>query len=124
MVKLETKIVKLSQIYYYWKNRPEDEETLVDFYLEAETTKVVSLMESIQKEGIKEPLMVIPFNYKCKDVPFLKREEQIYLLIDGYHRFFIAKKLGIEEVPIRFLTEEEMILAMWLKRCPYRLEGV
>lgn len=60
------------------------------------------LMESIQKNGIMNPLIVMP------------KEDGTYQIISGHRRRHCAEKLGMEKVPalIRFMQEEDSIISM------------
>lgn len=52
-----------------------------------------ALEKSITKEGIKEPLEVFVDELGEK------------ILSSGHHRYLIAKKLGLDEIPVKFIYE-------------------
>ena len=60
------------------------------------------LMESIEKFGILNPLIVRPM------------KEGVYEIISGHRRRFAAEKLGYRKVPviIRVMRDEESVIAM------------
>ena len=61
-----------------------------------------TLMESIQKYGILNPIIVHPL------------PEGIYEIISGHRRKYAAKLLGYRKVPvvIRMMTNEEAVISM------------
>lgn len=60
------------------------------------------LLDSIQKSGIMNPLIVTP------------KEDGMYRIISGHRRKHCAEQLGFETVPaiIRFMQEEDSIISM------------
>ena len=74
--------------------------------------KIHELYEGIDedyamKTDLARPLIFIPFFGEC-------------LLIDGWHRFFKAAKLGLVDVLIYVLSQEEADSILWLEIPPDR----
>jgi len=67
-----------------------------------EDNQMKALMESIQKYGILNPIIVRP------------RPEGIYEIISGHRRKYAAKLLGYRKIPvvIRMMTNEEAVIYM------------
>lgn len=64
--------------------------------------EMLLLMESISKNGIINPIIVIP------------KEEGFYQIVSGHRRKHCAEKLGLEKIPviIRYMKEEDSIISM------------
>ena len=74
-------------------------------YIPDEDEKIIQIeveMESIEKFGILNPLIVRPM------------KEGVYEIISGHRRRFAAEKLGYRKVPviIRVMCDEESVIAM------------
>lgn len=67
-----------------------------------EDEAMAQLMESIERYGILNPLIVMP------------TREGVYQIISGHRRKYCAEKLGYTQVPviIRYMKEEDSIISM------------
>lgn len=93
---------------------PDDGETIIQMEIERlktfkdhpfkvqDDTDMNALMDSIEKYGILNPLIVRPL------------KEGAYEIISGHRRKYAAEKLGYRKVPviIRVMKDEEFIIAM------------
>ena len=93
---------------------PDEDEKIIQIELERLTTfkdhpfkvkedsEMKMLMESIEKYGILNPLIVRPL------------KEGVYEIVSGHRRKYAAEKLGYRKVPviIRVMPDEESIIAM------------
>lgn len=67
-----------------------------------EDEAMAQLMESIERYGIMNPLIVMP------------TREGVYQIVSGHRRKYCAEKLGYTQVPviIRYMKEEDSIISM------------
>ena len=67
-----------------------------------EDEAMAQLMESIERYGILNPLIVMP------------TREGVYQIVSGHRRKYCAEKLGYTQVPviIRYMKEEDSIISM------------
>ncbi|MCF2555038.1 ParB/RepB/Spo0J family partition protein [Faecalicatena contorta] len=67
-----------------------------------EDEAMAQLMESIERYGILNPLIVMP------------TKEGVYQIVSGHRRKYCAEKLGYTQVPviIRYMKEEDSIISM------------
>ena len=67
-----------------------------------EDEAMAQLMESIEKYGIMNPLIVMP------------TREGVYQIVSGHRRKYCAEKLGYTQVPviIRYMKEDDSIISM------------
>ena len=67
-----------------------------------EAEAMAQLMESIERYGIMNPLIVMP------------TREGVYQIVSGHRRKYCAEKLGYTQVPgiIRYMKEEDSIISM------------
>ena len=93
---------------------PDEEEKIIQIEIERLTTfkdhpfkvqedeDMKMLMESIEKYGILNPLIVRPL------------KEGVYEIVSGHRRRYAAEKLGYRKVPviIRVMRDEESVIAM------------
>lgn len=93
---------------------PNDEEKIIQIEIERLTTfkdhpfkvqedeEMKMLIESIEKYGILNPLIVRPL------------KEGVYEIVSGHRRRYAAEKLGYRKVPviIRVMRDEEAVIAM------------
>ena len=93
---------------------PNDEEKIIQIEIERLTTfkdhpfkvqedeEMKMLIESIEKYGILNPLIVRPL------------KEGVYEIVSGHRRRYAAEKLGYRKVPviIRVMRDEESVIAM------------
>ena len=110
------KKVRLSEIVCIWEGRYINSDINIKDFLDGYFSSVGSskeLEDSIKKYGIKKPIIVVPYGEDWATGIFPKKDKEIYLLVDGHHRYFIAMKLGLRHIPIRFPTREEMRIIIW-----------
>ena len=67
-----------------------------------EDEAMAQLMESIERYGIMNPLIVMP------------TREGVYQIVSGHRRKYCAEKLGYTQVPviIRYMKEDDSIISM------------
>ena len=64
----------------------------LDLIRKDEPLSLERLTKEIKKEGIKEPITI------------RVREDGSRIVWDGLHRLIVAQNLGIENVPVKFIT--------------------
>jgi len=66
----------------------------IDLIRKDEPETIRRLTEEIQREGIKEPIVI------------RIREDGSQIVWDGIHRLIVAQDLGIKDIPVRFISDE------------------